>query len=339
MASRSLVVGIVGAGTAAGREIGTALAERSFPVGELRLFDAGEAAGEVIEIGEEELTIASLEKASLRGCDLIFIAPEEAGAEPGFDVVEAARETGAVVIDAGRLHRPGDGTLIFPGINDEDLEEAKGRHFSLPSPAAAQLAAALLPLDTKVGVTRAEVVCLEATSGAGIPGMEELSMQTVSLLNGRDPERGVFPHRIAFNLIPQAGAFEADGVAAGEKRIEAELEALMGRPMQALTITCVQVPVFYGSTQIVHLATERPLDAPAAREALAGGEGIKILDDAAEGVYPMPILSVGDESVLIGRIRETKAGLSLLSVADGLRWGTVVPMVRIAELLRDLELL
>ncbi|AKU91357.1 aspartate-semialdehyde dehydrogenase [Vulgatibacter incomptus] len=332
MASRSLTVAIVGAASAAGRELGPTLEERSFPFGELRLLGEGEAVGETLEVRGEEFEVAALDAAALRGCDIVFVMPGEKLEER---VLAAARESGAAIIDA---NGGADARLIFPGINDEELEEvesAKGAVFALPTPAAAQLAAILLPLEAKAGVVRADVVCLEAVSVAGIPGMEELSMQTVSLLNGREPERGVFPHRIAFNAIPQVDDFLPGGDTVREKRIASDLGRLLGRQPPALSVTCVLVPVFYGATQAITLAAEKPIDAVAAREALAAAEELKVLDDTAMGVYPMPMLAVGEEEVLVGRVRDTAAGLSLVSVADGLRWGTVVPMVRLAELLRE----
>ncbi|HWV38602.1 MAG TPA: Asd/ArgC dimerization domain-containing protein [Vulgatibacter sp.] len=335
MASRTLKVAIVGAATAVGRELGPALSERSFPM-ELRLF-GGEEDGDTIEIDGEEAPIARLENGSLRGFDLVFVPP---GAGAPAEALQIGRDGGAVVIDAEGAPG-GEGPVIFPGINDEELEEmesARGRTLRIPSATAAQLAKVLLPLQVKSGITNAQVVCLEAVSSAGIPGMEELSMQTISLLNGRDPELGGLPHRIAFNAIPAVDGFGSGGDTLREERVAAEVVALLGREAPALSITCVWVPVFYGSMQLLTLASDRPLDAPGAREAFGGDVEVKVLDDPSIGVYPMPMLAVGDEAIQVGRVRATPAGLSLLSVADGLRWGTVLPMVRLAELLREGEL-
>lgn len=336
MASRSLKVAIVGAATAAGRELGPALAERSFPM-ELRLFGGADDTDETIEIEGEEQPLEAMARGSLRGFDLVFVPP---GADAPADEIQAARDAGAVVIDADGPPAA-DAPTIFPGINDEELEElesAKGRVIRIPSPTAAQLAKVLLPLQVKSGITKAQVVCLEAVSSAGIRGMEELSMQTISLLNGREPEVAGLPHRIAFNAIPQVDGFGAGGSTLREERVAAEVAALLGGEAPALSVTCVWVPVFYGSMQLLTLATGRPLDEAGAREAFDGDEEVKVLDDPSTGVYPMPMLAVGDESIQVGRVRATPAGLSLLSVADGLRWGTVLPMVRIAELLREAEL-
>ena len=335
MSARPLTFAILGPTTVVGRELVPVLHESDLPIAGIRLLGQEEEIGETVEHEEETYKVAELKRDAFAGVDVVFVPPN---ADVPPKMREAARKAGALVIDAsGQI---GDAPLVFPGINDEELdelEEIRGATVALASATAAQLAAVLLPLEAKAGVRRVDVVSLEAVSGFGVPGMEELSMQTVSLLNGREPDRNIFPHRIAFNLVPQLGAFEAGGETVRERRIAKELGRLLGRELPELSITCALVPVFYGTSQFITLATERPLDAAGAREALSGGEGVKLLDDPKEGVYPMPTLAVGDEALHVGRIRGTGAGLALLSVADNLRWGTVVPMVRVVELLREAE--
>lgn len=338
MSQGKLTIAILGAATAAGRELVPVLEERNFPVEELRLLGQEEEVGEKLEFRGEELTVTELRRDVFAGVDLLFVPPN---VDANQEIFDAARKAGAVIIDAAGTASGADSLLIFPGINDEELEEleeVRGKTFSLPPSSAAQLAAVLIPLEAKAGVQRVEVTSLEAVSGFGIPGMEELSMQTVSLLSGKEPERSIFPQRIAFNVIPQVGSFESTGETSRERRIARDLGKLLGREVPALSVTCAVVPVFYGTMQVLTVVTERPLSADAAREALSGGEETKVLDDRASSIYPMPTLAVGDDSLHVGRVRETPAGLSLVSVADNLRWGTVIPMVRVAELLREQEL-
>lgn len=339
MASRTYRVAIIGAGTAAGRELGAALVERSFPLGELKLFSAGKSAGSEIDVGEDELTIEALDGADLRGFDLAFIAP---GQELPEGLIEKLLERGAAVIDGSGQER-GDGSLlIFPGINEELLDEwddARGKLLSLPSPAAAQLAAILLPLIAQDATAQAQVVCLEPVSAAGdLGGMEELSSQTVSLLSGKEPESEAFPHRIAFNVLPSVGGVGESGESSHERRISAEVRALLDRDSLSVGITSAVVPVFYGALQFLTLGGEAPLDPAAAKAALEGSD-VKIVDDPAAGVFPMPMLAVGDDALLVGRIRATGGGLALVSAADSLRWGTIHPMTELARLLIENELL
>ena len=335
MSARPLTVAILGPTTVVGRELVPVLHESGLPLATIRLLGQGEEVGESVEHEDESYQVVELRRDSFAGVDVVFVPPN---VEVPAEFLDAARKAGALRIDASG--HAGDAPLIFPGINDEELEEleeTKGATIALASASAAQLAAVLLPLEAKAGVRRIDVVSLEAVSGFGIPGMEELSMQTVSLLSGKEPDRAIFPHRVAFNLVPQLGAFEPSGETVRERRIALELGRLLGREAPELSITCALVPVFYGTRQFITLATDRPIGAAAAREALAGAESVKVLDEPGEGVYPMPTLAVGDEALHVGRIRETGAGLALLSVADNLRWGTVVPMVRVVELLREAE--
>jgi aspartate-semialdehyde dehydrogenase len=335
MAARKLTVAILGPTSVVGRELVPVLHERGLAIEEIRLLGSEEEVGETVEHEDESLRVEEMKRDSFAGVDVVFVPPF---AEWPDGMLEAAKKAGALVIDASG--RASSAPMIFPGINDEELDEleqVKGGTIALASASAAQLAAVLIPLEAKAGVQRVEIVSLEAVSGFGVPGMEELSMQTVSLLSGKEPERTIFPHRVAFNLLPQIGSFESSGETVRERRIEVELGKLLGREAPALSITCALVPVFYGTSQFLTVATERPLSAAAAREALGSAESVKVLDDPAQNVYPMPTLAVGDEALHVGRIRETPAGLSLLSVADNLRWGTVVPMVRIVELLVEAD--
>lgn len=339
MSDRTLHIAILGAATAAGRELLPVLEERDFPVGDVRLFGHGDEIGEKIEFRDEEHVVTELKRDAFQGIDLLFIPPN-VDADP--EIFAAARKAGAVLVDAAGTAAEADSPLIFPGINDEDLEdleEVRGKTIVIPPPSAAQLAAALVPIEARAGIRRVDVVSLEAVSNFGIPGMEELSMQTVTLLNGREPERAVFPHRIAFNVIPQVGGFEPDGATSREQAISRSIGRLLGREIPEVSVTCTLVPVFYGTTQILTVATEKPLAFGAARDLLGEQEGIKVLDEREGSVYPMPMLAVGDEDLHVGRFRETSVGLSFVTVADNLRWGAVVPMVKVAELLLESGLL
>lgn len=333
MPGNPLHIAILGPTTVVGRELVVVLREEEIPIASLRLVGSEEEVGESVEYEDEAFKVEPFAPGCFDGIDVVLVPPL---ADVPADWLQEAAAAGAVRIDASG--RDPEAPLLFPGINDEEIDELdalRGKAIAVPTSSAAQLAAVLLPLEAKAGLRRVDVVSLEAVSGFGVPGMEELSMQTVALLNGREPERTVFPHRIAFNLVPQIGTFEADGQTTSERRLADEVARLLGREAPLGSFTQSLAPVFYGTTHFVTVATERPLDPAAAREALAGGEGVKLLDEPAEGIYPMPTLAVGDEALHVGRIRQTAAGLSLLSVADNLRWGTVVPMVRLMRLLLE----
>lgn len=339
MSDQTLDIAILGAATAAGRELLPVLEERNFPVGAVRLFGHGDEVGEKIEFQEEEHVVVELKRDGFKGIDILFVPPN-VDADP--EIFAAAHKAGAVIIDAAGTAAEADSPLIFPGLNEEDLEdldEVRGKTIVIPPPSAAQLAAALMPIEAKAGIRRVDLVSLEAVSNFGIPGMEELSMQTVTLLNGREPERTLFPHRIAFNVIPQVGGFEPGGETSREEAISKSVGRLLGRDIPEISVTCALVPVFYGTTHILTVATEKPLGFEDARELLREQEGTKVLDEREGSIYPMPMLAVGDDELHVGRFRDTAVGLSFVTVADNLRWGAVIPMVRVAELLLESGLL
>ena len=153
-------------------------------------------------------------------------------------------------------------------------------------------------------------------------------------MNGREPEAGTaIPHRIAFNLVPQVGAFRPDGRSEEEARLVEETRKVLAAPGLGVAATAVRVPVFFGHAAAVNVATARPLSAADAREVLRKAPGLKVIDDPASSVYPMPMLAVNDEAVLVGRLRDDPSqphGLDLFLVSDDLRRGSATNLVRLA---------
>jgi aspartate-semialdehyde dehydrogenase len=328
---------VVGAAGAIGAEVIRAIETEELPVEALKLLDRPEAVGERLDVAGEELPIEALEASSFAGIDVALLlpgAPEEARGQ--------ARAAGAVVLDAsGASAADASVPLIFPELNDEDLEALPpSRTVAIPSPAAAQLAAALLPLQARAGLARVDAVSLEAVAHRGSAGVEELSAQTVALLNAREPEgKGPFPHRVAFNVVPAVGPLAAAGTSAGEAGAVAEARRLLAGDLPAMALTRVVVPVFYGTLQALTVATARPLAAADARALYRDTPEVKVLDEAEAGVYPMPMLALGDQAIHVGRLRDTPAGLALVTVADEVYWGIALPLVRMAQLLLERDLL
>jgi aspartate-semialdehyde dehydrogenase len=172
--------------------------------------------------------------------------------------------------------------------------------------------------------------------------IEELEQQTRAMMAFQEPPEPVaVPQRVAFNLVPQVGAFAADGSTEEERRLVEETRRLLGAGAPRISATALHVPLFYGISQVVNVRTTRPLSAGAARDALRGARGVKVVDDPAQGVYPMPMLAVNDEAVLVGRIREDASqdrGLDLLVVADNLRRGAAATALGVAQLLLERHL-
>lgn len=329
MGQRMLKVAIVGAETLPGRDLLEGLLEDAFPMEEPELFTLGEEEETAI-LDEEEVQVLPLERGGLADRDLVFLLP---GARPPAERLDEALRGGGIVLDAAG--DAGDAPLIFPGQNDEDLDEHPEAHrFALPTPIASQLAAALLPIEARAGIRSVEAVALLPAAGAGLEGIDELSRQTIDLLSGREPARKVFGQRLAFNLVPLVGHLGEAGETDAESTALSELGRLLGREVPG-HLVAAWAPLFHGNTLFVSVQTERALDREGAMAALREAEGVEILDDPAHQVAPMPMLAVGDARVHVGRIRSLGDRLHFMSVADGLRFGVATPLRELArELLR-----
>jgi aspartate-semialdehyde dehydrogenase len=211
--------------------------------------------------------------------------------------------------------------------------EARGIVAS-PSGPVVPLALALAPIHREAGIQRVAVTILQAASGSGRAGLRQLEKEMVALLNGEEPDPSDLSHRVGMNLVPQVGAFLPGGATDVEAAVGGELRRLLSAPALAATATAIRVPVFYAHGLVVNLRTSRPLSADGARAALRSSPGLKVIDSPAERIYPMPMLAVNDDAVLVGRVREDGSqenGLDLFVVADNLRRGAAGNAVRIAE--------
>jgi aspartate-semialdehyde dehydrogenase len=227
--------------------------------------------------------------------------------------------------------------LVVPEVNAEALDGAARGTVASPNSMAIALSLALQPLHAAAGLARLTVTTFQAVSGAGHTGVEQLEKEAADLMNGREPEPPVrLPHRIAFNLIPQVGAMRPDGTSQEEAEIAGETRRLLSLASLPVSATAVRVPVFYGHAAAVQVGLERPLTPEAAREALRGAKAVKVIDQPGEGIYPMPMLAVNDDAVLVGRLRAdpTQAnGLALFLTVDNLRKGGATNLVQLAELM------
>lgn len=325
MGQRMLKVAVVGAETLPGQDLLESLFDEDFPMETPSLFTVGDEEA-TASLEDEDVRILPLTRGALTDQDLVFVLP---GARPEPGLLEEATRSGGIVLDASGQSK--GAPLIFPGLNEEELEEHPDeRILALPSPLAAQLAAVLLPLDAKATVRSVEVVALEPAAAKGLEGLDELSQQTIDLLSGREPGRKTFPYRLAFNLVPLVGRLETEGETDDERVTLEELGRLFGREVEG-SLVSAWVPLFHGTTLFLTVRTERPLDREAARTALSEAEGVEILDDPEHQVVPMPMLAVGDSRVHVGRIRRQGESLHLISVADGLRFGVASPLVGLAK--------
>ncbi|MFH1263399.1 MAG: aspartate-semialdehyde dehydrogenase [Pseudomonadota bacterium] len=324
---------VVGATGAVGREILSILAERKFPVRELRAIGSERSVGHAIEFQGKTTAVRALDSQSFVGADIAFFT---AGSNVSKEYVPVAARSGAVVVDNTSAFRMDpDVPLAVPEVNPEVLRGIPSRRIiSVPNCTTVQLVVALAPLHKAAKIRRIVVSTYQATSGAGRRAMEELSRQVQDLFHLREVDPDVFPHRIAFNLIPEIGGFHPDGMSIEEKKICLETQKILSDPSIGVSATSVRVPTFHGHAESINIETEKPLSAEEARKILADAPGVTVVDDPGEHEYPLISDSHGEDAVLVGRIRNDPSRancLNLWVVADNLRKGAALNGIQILE--------
>ncbi|MBN2358718.1 MAG: aspartate-semialdehyde dehydrogenase, partial [Deltaproteobacteria bacterium] len=334
MAPKKRNVAVVGATGAVGREMVAVLAQRRFPVADLRLLASERSVGQRLEFGDAEIAVDVLGPASFAGVEIALFS---AGGSVSKEYAPIAASAGAVVVDNTSAFRmEPDVPLVVPEVNPQALAGWRGRRIiANPNCSTIQMVVALKPIHDAVRIRRIVVSTYQAVSGAGQRGIDELERQVRDLFNLREVKRELFPHRIAFNLIPcipQSNAFgEADTTVEEWKMINETHKIL--DPSIAVAATCVRVPVFSGHAEAVYLDLERPLAAEQARDLLRRAPGVAVLDDPAKMLFPTPLDATGEDLTLVGRIRGDPSnpnGLWLFVVADNLRKGAALNAVQIA---------
>jgi aspartate-semialdehyde dehydrogenase len=328
---KSFEVAVVGATGAVGQEMIRVLEERNFPVGGIRLLASERSAGTKLSFRGREETVGLLGDESFGGVEIALFS---AGGSVSERFVPAAVKAGAVAIDNTSAFRmAADVPLVVPEVNPEAIGEQKGV-IANPNCSTIQMVVALKPIHDRSPIRRLVISTYQATSGAGKEAMDELFTQTKDLLSSRETESKVFPHRIAFNCIPQIDVFLENGYTKEEMKMVNETRKIFGDDSIAVTATTVRVPVFYGHAESVNIETEEKVTAAEARELLAAAPGVRIIDEPAKGLYPMQIDAAGQDDTLVGRIREDEShprGLNLWVVADNIRKGAATNAVQIAE--------
>jgi len=332
---RPLSIAVLGATGAVGRTLLEVLAEGELPVASLRALAGERSAGEELEWQGEPLRAEAVKDGAFRGVDLALLAAPASVAKTW---APKARAEGALVVDLSPAFRVDpDVPLAVAGVNDAALAAAPPRGIAaVPGAPAAQLAVALQPLRAAFGLQRAQVTTLEAVSAAGQGGVAQLEAELRAMLGFQEPPAATsLAHRAAFNVVPQAGAFGPSGSSEEELGLVVELARVLGPPFFRASAAVLRVPVFHGHLHVVNAVTERKAGAADVREAFRTAPGVKLLDAPGEGVYPMPMLAVSDDAVLVGRVRDDPAaerGVSFLVVGDNLRQGAAVNAVRVAKL-------
>ncbi|MHB1563753.1 MAG: aspartate-semialdehyde dehydrogenase [Leptospirillum sp.] len=333
---KDLCVGIFGATGAVGKEMVSILEERDFPVGELRLFATERSAGENISFRGRSITVSSFddpEKAT--GIDIALLS---AGATPSLEISPLLRDKGILVIDNSSAFRMDPAVpLVVPEINPSRIPAyPAGAIIANPNCATIQMLLAIKPLIDAAGAKRVVVTTFQSVSGTGKDAMEELASQLSLILNGRisDVVPTVYPHQIAFNVLPHIDSFLPDGYTKEEEKMVNETRKILEMDHLRITATTVRVPVMIGHSEAVNIELERDLSPETARKILQKTRGVKVLDNPLDCEYPLPMNVAGQDDVYVGRIRRDFSvdhGLNLWVVGDNLRKGAALNAVQIAE--------
>lgn len=325
-------VAIVGATGAVGQTMLSILEERDFPVRNLRLLASERSEGRALSFRGEEIKVERLTERSFQGIDLALFS---AGASRSKEFAPPAVRAGALVVDNSSAFRMDpEVPLVVPEINPEAARRHKGL-IANPNCTTTVTVMALKPLHDAAKVRRVIVSSYQAVSGAGAQAIEELRRQVLAWAKAEKPEVKVFPHQIAFNLIPQVDVFQANGYTREEMKLVHETRKILGDETIRIAATTVRVPVFYAHSVSVNVETERKVTGEEARRLFMGFPGLKVLDDPATQQYPMPLIAAGKDDCYVGRIREdlsSDTGLSFWVVGDQLRKGAALNAIQIAEL-------
>ena len=332
--SRLWNIAVVGATGAVGTQMIECLEERNFPVGTIKFLASGRSAGHALEFAGKAVLVEELTHDSFEGIDIALFS---AGGARSEEFCPSAAKAGAVCIDnssAWRMDK--DVPLVVPEVNPHAIAGYKKKGIiANPNCSTIQMVVALKPLHDFGTIKRIVVSTYQAVSGTGKKAIEELRVQTGELLNGRPIKTEVYPHRIAFNCLPQIDSFCDNGYTKEEMKMVNETAKIMESDIKT-TATCVRVPVFYGHSESVNIETVRKITAAKARELLQDAPGVELVDDPTSGDYPMAINAAGEDLTLVGRIREDDTienGLNLWVVADNIRKGAATNAVQIAEIL------
>ena len=333
--SKLYKVAVCGATGAVGNQMIQCLEERDFPVGELRLLASERSKGKKLTYKGEEIPVQVLGQDSFDGVEIALFS---AGASTSRDYAPLAAEAGAVVVDNSSYWRMDPLVpLVVPEVNPQAVADYPNKGIiANPNCSTIQMVVVLQPIHKLAGIERVVVSTYQAVSGTGQKAIFELENQLKALHEGRDPESKVYPRQIAWNLLPHIDVFQDNGYTKEEMKMVLETQKIMGDDNIKLSATCVRVPVRYGHSETVNIATKKKVSAAEVRAVLAQAPGVQVVDDPANLVYPTPLETAGQDLTYVGRIREDisqEKGIDLWLVADNIRKGAATNAVQIAEIL------
>jgi len=333
MSKKNLNVAIVGATGAVGVEMIKTLEKRNFPVGNLTLLASARSVGKTLPFRGEEVAITELKEDSFAGIDVALFS---AGGSISLKYAPHAVKAGAVVVDNSSAYRlDSDVPLVVPEINGADVKKHKGI-IANPNCTTAITLMALYPLHQEFRVKRIFAASYQAVSGTGAQAIEELRAQVQAITTGQPVEKKVYPHQIAFNVLPHVDSFLETGYTKEEMKMQNEGRRIMHHPTFKASVTCVRVPVYRAHSVAVNAEFERPVSLKDAREVLSQAPGLEVVDEPAKAQYPLPLYVAEQDDCQVGRLRLDCAldnGLAFWVAGDQLLKGAALNAVQIAELI------
>ncbi|PYI93795.1 MAG: aspartate-semialdehyde dehydrogenase [Verrucomicrobia bacterium] len=330
---RSYHIAVVGATGAVGTEMFRVLERRDFPIRSIRPLASMRSAGKAVSFQGEKIAVEELTRNSFRGIDIALFS---AGGQIAREFAPIARDSGAIVIDNSSMFRMNPGVpLVIPEINRDDVKLHHGI-IANPNCTAAIALMAIYPLHRTFNVERVFAASYQAVSGSGARAIVELEQQVQAFVENRPMRPEVYPHPIAFNVLPQVDLFLETGYTKEEMKMQNEGRRIMHHPKFCASVTCVRVPVYRAHSVAVHAEFTEPVSVKRAHEVLAKAPGIELVDEPAHSRYPTPHSVAGKDNCQVGRVRRDcsfENGLAFWVSGDQLLKGAALNAVQIAELL------
>ena len=324
-------IAVVGATGAVGTVFLEMLEERKFPVADLRLCASERSLGKRITVNGDQIEVELLSSELVEKVDMVFVS---ASSDISHMAASMIGDTNTILIDDSSAFRMDpDVPLIVPEVNSEALKDVKNI-ISIPNCSTTPLVMALKPLHDNFSLKRVIVDTYQSVSGTGSAALDELKTQTKQYLDNDSIQADVYPHQIAFNVLPHIEPFLPNGYTREEMKMLNETRKILNIPDLNLSATCARVPVMIGHSEAVHAEFHNPIDLEKSVELLRGFPGIRVVDDPISAMYPMPIDSEGDDDVLVGRIRNDMScdnSIAFWLASDNLRKGAALNAIQIAE--------
>ncbi|HEY4227735.1 MAG TPA: aspartate-semialdehyde dehydrogenase [Candidatus Limnocylindrales bacterium] len=331
----NLTIAVVGATGVVGRTMVQVLAERHFPMGELRLLASGRSAGRTVQVNGQSIEIQEAIGEAFDGVDIALFS---AGADISRDLAPQAAARGATVIDNSAAWRMDPKVpLVVSQVNPDDLEAHDGI-VANPNCSTMQLVPVLMALRDSVGIVRVVVDTYQSVSGTGAEAIAELEGQIRAHAAGEPKTHAIYPHAIAFNALPEIDVFLDNGYTKEEWKVLTESRKILHMPDLRISCTAVRVPVFVSHSEAVHVETRDPISPEQARRLFGAVPGVVVQDDPGAHEYPLASDAAGRDEVFVGRVRQDPSiddgrGLAFWVVSDNLRKGAATNAVELAELL------